>query len=187
MASAETAETAGRDLSRHGERVERLLEELRGLAGPSAFARVEELVRLLVELYGAGLERLLGHAAEAGAPAAELDRRLSDDELVSSLLLLHGLHPLPTRARVERAVAAAGARLGGGARLELLGLSDDGRVRLRLGAAPGGCPSTRARLLQAVREAIQEAAPEVSQVDVEDAAAAEPARLVTLGGPRGRR
>src|SRR5262249_50297269 len=88
----------------HGRRVERLLEELRRNAGPPVFARVEELVHCLVDVYGAGLERTLSHALKAGAASPTFQNLLSDDELVSSLLLLHGLHPHSTEARVRKAL-----------------------------------------------------------------------------------
>jgi hypothetical protein len=57
------------------------------------WGRVEAFVSALLELYGDGLERVVTFArAEARSPVA-LDARLSSDEVVSSLLVLHGLHP----------------------------------------------------------------------------------------------
>ena len=75
-----------------GDRIEQLLEAS-AAAGPVAAARAEELVRLLVDLYGAVLERLLTLADEAGALDDTLLQALAADELVSALLLVHGLHP----------------------------------------------------------------------------------------------
>jgi hypothetical protein len=175
------------DLRDHGERIERLLDEVRGMAGPSTWQRVEELVRLVVELYGAGLERLIDHAAASGARGPELEARLCGDELVSSLLVLHGLHPVPTAERVRRAVGELGRRgdapLAG---LELVEVRGDGVVRVRL-AGPGGCPSTRASLLRSVERAIQDAAPEVVRVEVDGVDAGAPTgRLVTIGLPHAR-
>src|SRR5262249_5956444 len=82
------------DAAANSQRIERLLDEVRATCGPSTWQRVEELIRALVGLYGAGLERLLLLAAETGALAGPLRERLCKDELVSSLLLLHRLHPL---------------------------------------------------------------------------------------------
>jgi Fe-S cluster biogenesis protein NfuA len=173
-------------LRHHGERIERLMEEVRAMAGPSTWPRVEELVRLLVELYGAGLERLLAHARAVATDDAALAERLRADELVASLLLLHGLHPTPTRERVERAVERARLQLGAAVvTLELGGLDEDGVVRVRLAAAQTGCPSSRGGLARAVEEAVIEAAPEVRRVVVEDPAAPPaPGRLVQIGPPR---
>ena len=42
-------------LGQIGERIERLLEEVRSMASPPAWQRVDELIRLILELYGSGL------------------------------------------------------------------------------------------------------------------------------------
>jgi len=187
--AATRARREGEDLPGHGERIERLLDDLRGMAGPSAWQRIEELLRLLVELYGAGLERLVRYARESGADAGALQDRACSDELLSSLLLLHGLHPLPVEERVRRAVEAVRGRLGASASgLELLSLPSDGTVRVRVqGARTGGCPSSRSSTASVVEQAIQDAAPEITRVEFEDVAAGGPGgRLVTIGGARRR-
>jgi Fe-S cluster biogenesis protein NfuA len=169
------------------DRIAQLLEEVRGMAGPSAWQRVEELVQRLLELYGAGLERVVRHAVAVEGTRGALAARLRADELVSSLLLLHGLHPSSTSERVERAVDEARARLGTH-ELEVLGLDADGTVRLRAAPRPGGCPSSGAAVASAIERTVLEAAPEVSRVEVEglERAPARPAEpLVQLGRPGG--
>ncbi len=42
-------------LSQVGERIESLLAEVRSMASPPAWQRVDELIRLILELYGSGL------------------------------------------------------------------------------------------------------------------------------------
>jgi Fe-S cluster biogenesis protein NfuA len=166
---------------REGERIARLLDEIKAAAGPGTWQKVEELVRRLVALYGDGLGRVLALARETGAldPA-----RLCADELVSSLLLLHGLHPLPTGDRVSRAVAVLRDRLPPDVALELVGLGEDGVVRLRVSGA-GACGIAAAALARGIEHAILEAAPEVARVDIEGASTAPRAeRLVTIGRPR---
>jgi hypothetical protein len=95
--------TSSPDPAATGERIERLLEAS-AAAGPIARERAEELVRLVVELYGAGLERVLELAYDAGALDDDLLASLAGDELVSSLLLVHGLHPYGVEERVQRAL-----------------------------------------------------------------------------------
>ena len=52
---------------------------------------------------------------------------------MASLLLVHGLHPYSVETRVEQALASVRPYLGShGGDVELLGVSDDGLVRLRL-------------------------------------------------------
>ena len=49
-----------------GERVEVLLAELGALSDEATRDKAEELVRVLVELYGAALERIMEVVAESG-------------------------------------------------------------------------------------------------------------------------
>ncbi|HLX88374.1 MAG TPA: hypothetical protein VKR22_07975, partial [Acidimicrobiales bacterium] len=86
-----------------GERIEQLLDDIHAAVGARAWANVEELVRALTDLYGAGLARTLELLVGDDRAAAE---RLAADDLVASLLLLHGLHPEALPARVRRAVDA---------------------------------------------------------------------------------
>ena len=80
----------GPDLREVGERIDVLLDSS-GSHGPVARERAEELVRLVTDLYGAGLERLLELLHESGHLDDELLDRLARDDLVASLLLVHGL------------------------------------------------------------------------------------------------
>lgn len=154
-----------------GERIETLLEAS-AAAGPVARERAEELVRTVVDLYGAGLERLMELAHEAGKLDDDLLERLAGDELVSSLLIVHGLHPYPVEERVERALAEVRPYLGShGGDVRLLDVSDEGVVRLQLLGSCDGCASSSATLELAVDGAVRAAAPEVVRIDVEAAPA----------------
>jgi hypothetical protein len=137
------------DAKAAGDRVETLLAELRSRAGPDAAQTAEELVTCLVQLYGEGLATIMRAAATCDQPGDRLVAQLIADPLVESLLLIHDLHPLDTEARVKRA-------LGAGA--ELVGITGDGVVRVRLAS---GCGHTAA----AVEQAITGAAPEIAGVD----------------------
>ncbi|MEV1168782.1 hypothetical protein [Nonomuraea sp. NPDC049784] len=120
------------------DRIESLLEQ----ADPAT----TELVGELLALYGEGLARVMTIVGEEAAA------HLAADELVSPLLLLHDLHPLDTRARVETALAGSSA--------DVLAVEED-LVRLRLRA--GACRSSTA----AMRQAVQDAAPEIERVEIE--------------------
>jgi len=150
-----------------GERIELLLEAS-AAGGPVARERAEELVRLVVELYGAGLERVLDIAHGAGVLDDELLAALAGDELVSSLLLVHGLHPYGVEERVERALEDVRPYLGShGGDVRLLSVSEDGVVRLQLLGSCDGCASSSVTLELAVTDAIRAAAPEIVSIDVE--------------------
>jgi Fe-S cluster biogenesis protein NfuA/nitrite reductase/ring-hydroxylating ferredoxin subunit len=90
------------------------------------------------------------------------------------LLVVHGLHPYGVEERVERALAAVRPYLGShGGDVELLGVSEEGVVRLRLLGSCDGCPSSSVTLDLAVEGAIHEAAPEVSAIEIEAASDAD--------------
>jgi len=154
------------NLGEVGSRIERLLAELGADADPSVRRRAEELVRLLVDFYGAALARVVDLADQS------LLDRLADDELVASLLIVHDLHPLPTLARVEAALERVRPYLGSHAGgVELRGIDEQGVVHLALEGTCNGCQSSTLTVKLSIERAIEEAAPEVAGVDVEGIAA----------------
>ena len=68
--------------------------------GAAGAGRAEELVRLVADLYGSGLERTLSILYELGRLDDEALAALAADDLVSSLLLVHDLHPYDVATRV---------------------------------------------------------------------------------------
>jgi Fe-S cluster biogenesis protein NfuA len=161
-----------------GDRIEQLLDDLYATAEPAACAVAQELLRLVTELYGGGLERVVTLAREE-APA--FVDRLLDDELVASLLLVHGLHPESVTARVEAGLQSVRPLLAThDGDVELLDVDEDaGAVHLRLLGSCDGCPSSAVTLRDAVERAIVEAAPEITIIDVEQPAVDASAHAVT--------
>jgi Fe-S cluster biogenesis protein NfuA len=141
-------------------RIDALLDEVQALDQPGRDTATE-LVGALLDLYGDGLARI----------ASSCEALPVEDELVSHLLLLHGLHPVPLEQRVHGALEEVRPYLaahGGG--VDLLGV-DEGVVRLRLEGSCNGCPSSAVTLKLAVEEAIHKAAPDVERIEAEGAAA----------------
>jgi Fe-S cluster biogenesis protein NfuA len=163
-----------------GARVEELLDGLR--SGPSTAAQAaEELVSLLVGLYGNGLAAIVEVLGQQGAAGAATLAALADDPRVEGLLLLHDLHPLDVDARIQQALDRVRPYLGSHAGgVQYLGVTD-GVARLRLEGSCDGCPSSTVTVELAIRGAVEDAAPEVTEVVVEGVAAppgpAEPALL----------
>ncbi len=152
-----------------GDRIEVILGELGG-AGAAFRGKAEELVQLLMRLYGAGLERILSAVDDAGPASVPIFARLADDELVASLMVLHDLHPLDLEARISRALDHVRPYLGShGGGVELVGVVD-GVVRLRLEGSCDGCPSSAVTMKLAIEKAIEEAAPEITGIEVEGVA-----------------
>jgi len=156
-----------------GDRIEVLLGELRSQASPEVGAKVEEVIGLLVELYGAGLERILEVVNEDAEAAAPLLKRFTDDKFIESLLVLHGIHPVDVDTRIEAALDQARPYLGSHAGgVEYLGVDDDGVAHLKLEGSCHGCPSSTVTVKLTLEQAIAEAAPEVIRVQVEGVAEA---------------
>ncbi len=186
MASPPRPDSPPDSLRATGERIDALLDAA-GAGGVAARERAEELVRLVADLYGAGLERLLDLVHDAGRLDDEVLAALAADDLVASLLLVHGLHPYDVGQRVEQALEGVRPYLGShGGDVELVGVSRDGVVRLRLLGSCDGCPSSSVTLKLAVEGAIEAAAPEVVAIEVEDVAAAPSAGLIPVDSLRSR-
>ena len=164
-----------------GTRVEELLATLRTSAGETVAATAEELVGLLVGLYGDGLGRIVAVLRDSGDAGARTLARLTEDPLVESLLLLHDLHPLDADARIQRALDRVRPYLGSHAGgVEYLGVTD-GVARLRLEGSCHGCPSSTVTVQLAIQGAVEEAAPEVTQVVVEGMTEAPGPALLQIG------
>lgn len=172
-------------LRQAGDRIEALLTELRAVSDPAVQDKAEELVQVLVEVYGAGLERIVDilHDDEAQGDAQLV--RLADDEFVASLLILHGLHPIDTETRVERALDKVRPYLGSHAGgCEFLGIDEAGIVHLRLEGSCHGCPSSTLTVKLAIESAIEAAAPEIAGIEVEGVAEEPAKNVITLASLR---
>ena len=92
---------------------------------------------------------------------------------MSSLLLLYGLHPDDLRTRVEHALEKNKSCLEShAARAELISISNDGAVRVRLHHKPnGGCSSAANSLGSTLETVLQEAAPDATAIVVEETGA----------------
>jgi Fe-S cluster biogenesis protein NfuA len=146
--------------------IERLVSEIDRGADPNLRSAVQQLVQLVMDLHGAGLERIVELIQETGGGAGLLDR-ISRDEMVESLLVLHGLHPLGLEARIHRGIELARSRLRPHrGEVELIGL-ENGAVRLRMRAHGSGCGSTGEALKEIVESAIYQPAPDVLSLDIE--------------------
>jgi Fe-S cluster biogenesis protein NfuA/nitrite reductase/ring-hydroxylating ferredoxin subunit len=160
-------------------RIETLLEEIEALEDPKARAKTAEMVQTLLELYGEGLGRIVESIADLGS--RELKDALLKDELVSHLLLLHGLHPLGVESRVLGALDEVRPYLEShGGNVQYLGI-EGGVARVRLEGSCDGCPSSTMTLKLAIEEAIQKAAPELEGVEAEGVSEPPPQATIVAG------
>ena len=139
-----------------GERIEELLVSLRSQGGGAA-ATAEELVGLLVGLYGDGLSHIVAALHAEGEAGQALLAKLAGDSVVEGLLLLHGLHPLDVDARIQLALDQVRPYLGSHAGgVQYLGVSEQGVARLRLEGTCHGCPSSTVTVRLAIEGAVQD-------------------------------
>lgn len=146
-------------------RIEQLIAKLEKTTDPAARATAKELVQLLMEVHGAGLERMLEIASQSGEPGMELIDRFGQDELTRNLLLLYGLHPIDLAARVAEALEKVRPYLRSrDADVELMGIAA-GSVTVRLNGNAHGCTATS--LKTAIEEAVYKEAPDLVSIEVE--------------------
>ena len=161
-------------------RMETLLGEIEALKDPNARSKAAEIVQLLLELYGEGLARVMETVAR-GEEGERTFGIFAEDELVSHLLLLHGLHPLDVETRVLRALEEVRPYLQShGGNVELLGV-EGGVARLRMQGSCDGCPSSAMTLKLAIEEAVQKAAPDLEGIEAEGVAESQQAPNIVAG------
>ncbi len=149
------------DVHELSERIDVLLDEVQRSADPALTRKVEELVRAVLTLHGAGLEQLLSLLDEPQV------RQLVEDDLVAGLLLLHDLHPDDVATRIQGALDSVRPYLGSHAGgIDYLGIDADGVVHLSLQGSCDGCPGSTATVRLTVENAVLDAAPEAIAVDV---------------------
>lgn len=168
-------------------RLDGLLEQTEAISDADDRSKAVSAIQGLLELYGEGLARLIDRAGELGG--REMVDALAEDELISHLLLLHGLHPLEVEERVRRALMAARPTLEShGAEIELLGVQG-GVARIRLQGSGTGCSSSEATLKRLIEETILQAAPDVESVQTDAGTALPAGSFVSLeclvSAPRG--
>jgi Fe-S cluster biogenesis protein NfuA/nitrite reductase/ring-hydroxylating ferredoxin subunit len=161
-------------------RIDTLLKEIESLEDQNARSKAAEMAQVLLELYGEGLARVMEVIAQ-GNERERIFEALAEDELISHLLLLHGLHPLEVETRVVQALEEVRPYLRShGGNVELLGV-EGGVARVRLQGSCDGCPSSTVTLKLAIEEAILKAAPDLEGIEAEGVAEPKPATTFVAG------
>ena len=134
---------------------------------PVSRASAQELMAAVLELHGSGLERIGAALEESGEAGAEIKQRLVSDAVVASLLLIHDLYPVPLADRVREALDGVRPYMEShGGDVEILAV-EDGVARLRLQGSCDGCPASASTLELAIKQALEEAAPDLVGLEVE--------------------
>ncbi|GAC1656633.1 MAG: hypothetical protein NVS9B12_08390 [Vulcanimicrobiaceae bacterium] len=167
------------NLREMGDRVEAILESIKGANPTTARTKAEELVRTIVQFYGTGLARVLEIVDEsAGEQSPAIFERLSADKFVSALLLLHDLHPYTLEERVHNALESVRPYLKsheGGVSITRI---QDGVVYLKMEGSCNGCTASAETVRTAIENAVKEAAPEITEVRAEGVRQSEGSLLI---------
>jgi Fe-S cluster biogenesis protein NfuA len=163
-------ESSAPEFQRQLSRIEELINALNVAPDSVLSAKSRELTQALLELHGTGLERVFELIHGSALNGQALIDQLAEDQLISNLLILHGLHPLDLETRVRNALEAVKPRLGlHGGSVKLVGVTPQGGIKLRLEGNCHGCPSSRVTLKSSIEEALYAAAPDVTGLEVEGA------------------
>ena len=179
----------GRDFREQIQRIGGLIQEIESIADPAVRAATKGLAQSLMDLHGAALEKALDIVAGAGEPGMDIIGRLGRDSLVSSVLILYGLHPEDLETRVMKAVNKVRPQLRKqGCELELIGVND-GAIRLRVETASHTCGSTAKTVQVTLEGAMYDAAPDLTSLAIEGFEEKPASGFVGLdklmGGPSG--
>lgn len=149
------------------QRVDELVEVVESWPESALRTTALELVTTLMDFHGTAIERMMDLTADAGAAGYAVFDKFENDDLVSSLLLLYGLHPLGIEERINKAIESVRPSLNlHEGDVDLLSVID-GVVTLRLKGSCDGCPSSALTLKHTIEEAIYAAAPDVTAIEVE--------------------
>ena len=104
---------------------------------------------------------------------------------MATLLLIHDLHPVPLEERVREALEQVRPYMEShGGNVELLSL-EDGVARLRLEGSCSDCSASAVTLELAIKQALEEAAPDLEGLEVEGVARGRAAARRRRRGPDG--
>ncbi len=159
------------------ERVQELQEQLESSGDSATRELAEELVSAVVQMYGAGLERILDTCSPPAPTASGSRPRSPTTSWSSTLLLIHDLHPVPLEQRVQDALDSVRPYMEShGGNVELLSL-EHGVARIHLRGSCSDCSASSVTLELAIKQALEEAAPDLEGLEVEGMAPQ------TAGGP----
>jgi Fe-S cluster biogenesis protein NfuA/nitrite reductase/ring-hydroxylating ferredoxin subunit len=152
------------------ERVQELQDQLDSSGDERTRQIADELIAAIVQMYGAGLEQIVSGLFAAGEAGERIALTLTEDPLVATLLLIHDLHPVPIEDRVQAALESVRPYMEShGGNVELLSL-DDGVARIHLRGSCSDCSASSVTLELAIKQALEEAAPDLAGLEVEGVA-----------------
>lgn len=139
-----------------------------------------ELVQLLMDVHGRGLERVMEIVFDSGDLAPKIIDKMGHDPIVGNLLLLYSLHPDGLEVRVQNAIERIRPRLRKLACTVELERIDEGSVQVRLTTSSHSCGSSTQDLRSIVEDGMYEFAPDLTTLEILGLEEPKPAGFVTL-------
>lgn len=156
------------------DRVEQLSARVEEVEDPRARELAHDLVAAIVAMYGDGLRRIMETISSAREAGDTILDELAQDGAVASLLLIHDLYPVPIEQRVLEALDTVRPYMEShGGNVEILGI-EDGVAKLALQGSCNGCAASRATLELAIKQALDEHAPDLVGLEVEGVTEPQP-------------
>jgi len=165
----------------------KLVAELEQMPDSALKVATGELVHLLMDVHGTGIERMMEIVFDSEAGGPETIDKLGADPIVRSLLLLYSLHPENLETRVQKSLDVLRPRLrkldyG----VELISV-EGGAVRLRVVSSGHACGSTTENVRSMVEEGVYEYAPDVTSLVIAGLEEPPSSGFVTLQSLAGSR
>lgn len=164
----------------------KLVTQFEQLPESTAKTAGKEIIQLLMDVHGAGLERMMEIVFDSGAASPDTIQKLGQDTTTGILLLLYSLHPEDLRTRVEKAIDRMRPRLRKlSCAVELVSVHET-EVKLRLAVAGHACGSSSEDMHAIVEDAVYEFAPEVTLLSILGLEEQAPGGFVSLESLTGR-
>jgi Fe-S cluster biogenesis protein NfuA len=143
-------------------------------------AAARDLVQLLMDVHGRGLERVMEIVFDSGDSGPNIIDKLGQDSIVGNLLLLYSLHPDGLEARIQSALDRIRPRLRKLACTIELESVQEGAVQVRLVTSGHSCGSSTKDLRSIVEEGMYEFVPDVTSLEILGLEEPMPVGFVTL-------
>lgn len=158
-------EVKERDAGELVEQLNALVNELEEYPDTEIREKALDLVQIVLELHGEALRRILS-TLDSLPVKDQLLSRIIGDEVISAILLIHGLLPVELHTRVAAAISELRPYLiSQGCDIELLGV-EEGRARARLIRSGKGAPPL-ATLKAEIEKSLNESVPDLLGLDIE--------------------
>jgi Fe-S cluster biogenesis protein NfuA/nitrite reductase/ring-hydroxylating ferredoxin subunit len=156
------------ELNQQSQHIQELIEEIDALPDSNARSLMQECMQEILSFYGHGLERILNIISKGNSSAAkDIFNNLIGDSFITSLLLIHDLHPLDLKTRLYQALEKVKPYMDShGGSVEIVSL-ENGVAKLKLSGSCKGCPSSASTLELGIQQAIEEICPDLLGLEVE--------------------